>query len=597
MTAKSRKYITGIDGLRTIAVIGVIGYHLLPNAFKGGFLGVSLFFVISGYLITDILISSIKSEHFNLIRFYLHRIRRLLPSLLILFLVLGTALIFLPKEFLNNFKETVFTSLTGINNFWQMQNGTSYFDKFAQVNPLTNLWSLSIEAQFYFIWPIIFLLMARFAKKKHFLPFLGIITIISGILMGVLYNPETVNRVYYGTDTRLFSLTMGCMLAFYLHFYRPKVSNQAIFYTGLATLLIAIVMIIFASNSAFIYYGGMFFFSIVVTILLFTVIKSRRINMLLTNRFFKYCGKISYEVYLWQFPVMIIYEKMFIRSQKFLFIHALIELVIILVLSIITNKISNKIIDLIKNHQLLNSIANKNNLIYVLIAIILSLSMTYSLTQSTNTQQADSKKLEQELKEKAEKLKKHDQKIAKEETQNPQQTTNVTTNSPYPLSNKIVEQAKNLKMGLVGDSVLLDASTDIITLSPNSFIDGVVGRQLYQSLDLFKSYAQSGKLGDNIVIALGTNGTFSYDELKTIIDDFKGKKIFLVNTLVPRPWQNEVNENLKKAAKEYKNVYLIDWYKLAKDHPDWFGSDQVHMNTQGSQAYANYLIKEVLKHQ
>lgn len=151
-----RKYIKGIDGLRAIAVIGVILYHLMPQSVSGGFLGVPLFFVISGYLMTDILLFEWENRQKIKIRdFYFRRVKRIYPSLLVLFIVTGSIFPFISKKYLLNFKEIITSSIFNVNNWWQIANGFSYFDRFSNESPFTHLWSLSIEGQFYIVWPII----------------------------------------------------------------------------------------------------------------------------------------------------------------------------------------------------------------------------------------------------------------------------------------------------------------------------------------------------------------------------------------------------------------------------------------------------------
>ncbi|MEG0254291.1 MAG: acyltransferase, partial [Vagococcus sp.] len=313
---EKRKYITGIDGLRSIAVIGVILYHLIPRTMPGGYLGVPLFFVISGYLMTDILLNEWKNrKKIGLKKFYYKRARRIYPSLIMMLVISGSAFVFLAKDLLLNFKQIVTSSLFNVNNFWQIVNGSSYFDRFGNESGFTHLWSLSIEGQFYLLWPIVVALLIF--KKDDFKLLSKVIltlTILSGILMAILYQPDNVNRIYYGTDTRLFSILMGAYLAVFLsdhHELIKKTDEKWKIISFFASIILVIFGLIFLKDSwGIVYQGGMFLFSAICTVLLGTIISYEKANGWLTNPLFKWIGTRSYEIYLWQFPVMIAYEKM-----------------------------------------------------------------------------------------------------------------------------------------------------------------------------------------------------------------------------------------------------------------------------------------------
>ena len=211
---KSHYFVTGIDGLRTLAVLGVIIYHLLPNVLMGGYLGVPLFLLVSGYFVTYQFSRQLKyGGHINLGHFYLKRFRRLYPTLIAM-LILTTAYITLfARELLHNIRAVIVTNLTWIYNWWEISHGQSYFDQFGGVSPFTHLWTLGVEAQFYLLWPLIItLLFVVFKKLQNVRRVVFILAVLSAIEMAVLYDPANINRVYYGTDTRAFSLFLGSWL-------------------------------------------------------------------------------------------------------------------------------------------------------------------------------------------------------------------------------------------------------------------------------------------------------------------------------------------------------------------------------------------------
>lgn len=600
-------YITGIDGLRTLAVMAVMGYHLLPTTFKGGYLGVSLFFVISGYLMTTILYrNKEQSGKINLKRFYIHRFRRLLPSLIILLVSCGAVFVWINKDLIHNFRGVTLSSLFFYNNWWQLSQGASYFDQFNQVAPFTNLWSLSVEGQFYIFWPIILGLLLYFVKKQNLWKYISVGALLSAIEMGLLYQPETINRIYYGTDTRLFALLLGASLGVLLPLNNSwteclKEKKKSLLLGGI-TFLITLAFFLFASDqSPWIYRGGMFLFSILSTLLLALVIQSKIMNHLLTNPIFKYIGQRSYELYLWQFPIMIAYETIVKPTGSHRALDVTIELLIIFMCAELTYQLVHHFMSYVRNwlhnaKPFINFSSKKTLSIIISLMIIFS-SFSYSLVTASSGPIESAQKLKKTLTKKEKQLKKQQtQKVKPKTKQEIQKLQQQSQQTPVALTEQEILAAQQLQFSAFGDSVLLDAAPDLMSLAPHAKIDAVVGRQFKDAPSLIQQSLNQGTLQPNVVLALGTNGRFEQDDLESLIKQCGDRHIFLVNTLVPKYWQDEVNSTLNKVAKKFNNVYLINWYQLAKLHPDWFGEDGVHMGNFGSQMYANLVIQQLLKH-
>ena len=612
-----RKYITGIDGLRSIAVVGVILYHLTPRIMPGGFLGVTLFFVISGYLMTDIILSEWnRRKKISLKQFYYKRAKRIYPSLIVMFVVSGSAFLLLSKDLLINFKQIVSSSLLNVNNFWQMLNGSSYFDRFGNESAFTHLWSLSIEGQFYIIWPILVaFLLYKQEDYKRLKTFVLVSGGLSSVLMIAFYNPNALDRIYYGTDTRIFPILIGAYLAIYLKEHGERLANISRNWqlTALVTSVISMILcfIFISDNQSFVYQGGMLLFSLISMVLLGTIITSETSNSLLTNPIFKWIGTRSYEIYLWQFPVMITYEKIIKWDGTNSFYHLLIQIILILGLSELTYRLVKYLVSHVKfsKEWLQETVQTHKGKVSVAVCLLFAGTFITSLAIAPGGRSSASVELE-------EKLKKNQEIIANKET-TPSTTDSKTkesstkestttsssseadvkkeeaANQLVELSTKEKDYLKGINLSAIGDSLLLSAAPEVKEIFPKSTIDAEVGRQLMDSEPIFKKASDDKKLGDVVLVVLGTNGSFTTKEMEDILAYMPDKEIFFVNTMVQRPWQKAVNDELVKTEKNHKNTHVIDWKTHSDGHRDWFDVDDVHLTPDGAQQFSAYIGKEI----
>ncbi len=611
MTNQKRKYITGIDGLRSIAVVGVILYHLLPRYMPGGYLGVTLFFVISGYLMTDILLNQWENrKKIGLKNFYFKRARRIYPSLIMMFLITGSSFVFVSKDLLLNFKQIVISSLLNFNNFWQILNGSSYFDRFGNESAFTHLWSLSIEGQFYILWPIIVALLI-FKKGNYKLLSKTILSLIvlSGILMVIFYNPDNVNRVYYGTDTRLFSILMGAYLAIFLREKEgvlKKVDEKIQISAFLISLyLIILSFVVLKDSSVFVYRGGMFLFSLVCTILLGLIISYDKPNSYFSNPLFKWIGTRSYEIYLWQFPVMITYEKMIKYNGVNGWVHFLIQLTLILLLSEITYRVVQFLVfDLKYNKEsfkeISKTVSGKSTLIGTFIIILLfSYSLIIAPSGRTEASVVLQKKLEQNKKIIQDQNTVEESSSVKNSSDTKDKTSDSTVSNEEKSSDTLTDEEllylKNVNLSAIGDSLLLSAAPEIKNVFPKTFIDAEVGRQLADSDSVVKKVVSDKKIGDVVLIVLGTNGSFSASDINDIMEKIGDRPVFFVNTMVQRSWQKSVNDELDNTAKRYKNAHVIDWKGYSEGKTLWFEVDDLHLTTEGAENFSYLIGKEIYK--
>jgi peptidoglycan/LPS O-acetylase OafA/YrhL len=319
---RGERYMPGLDGLRAIAVLAVIAFHLDFGWAPGGLLGVGIFFTLSGYLITDILLGQyVRRGAIKLGRFWLGRARRLLPALfLMLLVVIAWVTIFGPAQ-PDQFRKAVVSALFYVNNWQQIAANVSYFARFAPEEPLNHLWSLSVEEQFYIFWPFILLIGLKFIHDREgngLRPKLALWTlamaIASSILMAVLYHPSLdPSRVYYGTDTRAAGLLFGAALAMVWPSRRLKkgITAQArknLDRLGCVGLLIIAIMIWRTGEfSQFLYRGGFVILSLATVMVLMPLAHPAcKLGNVLGCKPLRWIGVRSYGIYLWQTPVIVL---------------------------------------------------------------------------------------------------------------------------------------------------------------------------------------------------------------------------------------------------------------------------------------------------
>ncbi|HEC2226757.1 TPA: acetyltransferase [Staphylococcus delphini] len=591
----SPRYMPGLDGIRAVAVIAIIIYHLNPQWLWGGFLGVDTFFVISGYLITSLLLTEYHNTgKIELTSFWLRRVKRLIPA--VLFLVMGVlvlTLIFMPTE-IQKVRADSIAAIFYVSNWWYIMQNVDYFEQFA-VQPLKHLWSLAIEEQFYLVFPIVLLSLLSFIRRlKSIRIIFLILLVISMITMMVLYVPnENVARVYFGTDTRIQTLLMGVLLAlvwppFQLKAKVNRKMRMMIDTAGVVGLAILFICFKFVSETnSILYYGGFFLISAVTLLVIASSVHpSGYFAKFLGNKVFTFIGSRSYSLYLWHYPIIVLIHHQFVQGQ----IPPLVYVVEIL-LMILMAEFSYKFIEqpfrkegfnIFAFHHLKNWRSQKVLrtwlvLILLIPTLLVMVGVFNRFAQNNSTQVTEV----------------NTEEIDKLITQ-PLPLPQLEIDGFVVKGNK--QKYASWKPLLIGDSVMVDIGDYFKSFVPKADINGKVGRQLVEATSLAKQQYQSYRdKNDIVVLELGTNGDFTDEQLNSLLEQFGKADIYLVNTRVPRSYESHVNQVLAKAAKKRANVTLVDWYSRSENHTEYFAPDGIHLEPPGVRALTNSIIQAIEK--
>lgn len=603
---KKRKYIKEIDGLRALAVIMVLAYHLKMPFAKSGLLGVTVFFVISGYLITGILINEIEeSGGVDLKNFWLRRIRRLLPAVLSMAVVMIFVSAVVNRVVFTKGCNDLLSAVFGYNNWWQIFRKVSYFENAGAPSPFTHCWSLAIETQFYLIYPILLILLSKARNRgKVFATVTAVLAMISVVLMGVLYSPDgDPSRVYYGTDTRAFSLLIGALAAIQKEYHIIKVKLQVKLWAVIGSISVLILigmMMLISSYSSFLYYGGQAIVSVLVAFVVYAVTVSRSLlNIILGSSILKWIGDRSYSIYLWHYPIIVLMSggkraawwivilevvlSVGVAELSYRFIETPVRHGIIgEYIGIINSKPHNRR----ERHRQIQVARRSLKAMAAVLATGLALSLCIAFVPKKTTLDTVAKR-----EKKATEVTKLTNQKLKEQKAKAKKTAKTSKSTMTD-----EELLKNVQMLLIGDSITVDVTDYFYKVLPNSISDTKIGRSTLTGVKVFDEYQTQKKWdGDGVIFALGTNGPM-YDTLGRIRQKVGDKPLFLTTVHAPKEdFESSNNEEIRKFVKEHEHTYLIDWYTASADHPEYFDQDDTHLLPKGAEAYAQCIKDAVLK--
>ena len=601
MSNNKSKYLPSIDSLRALAVLAVIIYHVDVNYLPGGFLGVDLFFVLSGYLISSLIIKEYrKTGSLNLYNFYIRRARRLLPAVYFMITV-GLVVMVLFNEVLlrKSHLDAIFGYIYS-SNWWYIFHKLDYFDSFGAQSPFKHLWSLAIEEQFYMIFPLLFLLVNRKKKSKdgtyklnkNFLYVVLGLILVSLIAHILLFDINNISRIYFGTDTRAFSLLVGVVGAILypmerLHAKVTPQQNMIYSVVSLVSIATLITVMIYTSEyNTLLYRGG---FLLVAVLGLIVIISSGKQHTLMSRLLsFKpvvFIGKISYSLYLWHFPVLVLTTPVSeIGNPNIIFV--ILRVILTFILATASYVFVETPIRKLGFKNYINVIFKKlkkrprrSRKVYAGVVGIVSILFLMGIFGKSVPFISTAFVKEMEANKETQFVNNGNNKDNNQEKSSDSNKDNKDNKDNKEDKNN--SDKKYSSVLVMGDSLTVDIGEKFQELYPGAVIDGKIGRQLYVAVEEAKSYSKYNNENSAIIFQLGTNGPFTESQIEELVKEFDKADIYFVNIKVPRAWEKTVNAALKETQEKHSNVKIIDWYSVANSSKDLFEPDRVHLNQTG----------------
>ena len=592
--------IEGLDGLRTLAIVGVTLFHMFPEAVPGGYMGVSLFFVLSGYLLAYTCSRQLAQGSFSVAGYFWRRIKRIYPSLLLVLLVSTGAYYLLVPDVVAAVRPEVVSVLLGYNNWWQIAQNADYFTRLINTSPFTHLWFMGIELQYYLLWPVLFFFYAvlqSFFGTRAALLFMAFLGLASACVMPLSYVPgDDVTRLYYGTDMRIYALLFGAVMGLQRAEAGPHVMKSELLrkiscaaFVGMLAITVIAYFTLDGQNPL-VYQGGMLAMTLLFCLLLrLTEDRGLPFGALLDMQGFRWIGKRSYGIFLWQYPVILLFSCMGWDKMPGSYFR---QIALILLLAVWSDAVT----DCLLSRELpfrAKPMAMVRVACFVVLSMCSMLVMGYGccgIAASAESKASAVAELQAQL--------------AEEEAEQARQNELAAEQAKAARIEAAKGQVDLSGAVCIGDSVMLGSSGRIRELLPACYVDAEVSRYVGGGLDAAKAFEAQGRLGNLVVIALGTNGPIAgyerYEVQTRQLLDYLGnsRHIFWVNVYCPHlTWQETNNNYIKKMAAEHGNVHEVDWYGLISQHPEWLTEDGIHPNSEGRVQYAKLIhdrIEQVL---
>ena len=599
------RQVKGLDGLRGLAVIAVVLYHFFPSLLPGGYLGVDLFFVLSGFLITSLLVREFRtSGTISLKDFWVRRFRRILPAAVSV-LVICTALVaWIGGDLAVGLRQQFLGTLFFVNNWTQIATSQSYFAD-NEIQVFAHYWSLAVEEQFYVIWPLlitgVFLISRR---KPRRLPILvaAVLAIGSAVAMALIYVPgEDPTRVYYGTDTHAFGLLTGAVLSLLMTSTKSDPQADSWAAAGKAESRIAgiigtvaligygVQLFLMPDDAEITYRGGLFLTSVLGVLMVWGVVREYGpMTPLFRTKVMRWFGQRSFSLYLWHWPVIMMLKALFEGNQNSdkSWILGLVAVPISLLLSEISyqfienpfrrggyKKTWKTYWSSRPGFSELRDGFGKTMWPVVPFLVIASVAgVVYGVVNSS-----DKTELEQQLEQLQQQNQSSNNAPAQPNDAAPQPPAEDNDDKAAAKDKKTRPMPQGKDITAVGDSVMLASSGALKQRFPQIYVDADVSRHYTAGIQVLQQLKDSGQLRDTVFLGFGTNGPAFPDQIKEALDIIgEDHTVVMAVPYGDREWMAQSQQDVLDAAKEYDNVYIADWCGHAQSNPEILYSDGVH---------------------
>ena len=626
--------IVALDGLRALAIAGVVLYHLRPSRLTGGFLGVTLFFTLSGYLATKSIMRATARDGFSYPRYICRRIARMMPPIVVTIALTAIATYIAAPSLLPKVQQDALPSALFLSNWFYIFRNVSYFAAAGLPSPLTHLWFCAVTMQFYLVWPVI--LMALYSKTKSRNTAIGItiaFALVSAAAMVLMFNPTAdTSRVYYGTDTRAAELLCGALAAIAAPRLREMLSgdihtpgaNKGISKVNAISIawLIAVIAdaLMLTGESAWLYRGGFLLFALVTGLLIICVQNTECIvRRLLSAKPLIWLGQRSFSVYLVHYPLLLLMNPA-TRTTRIAWWEQVLQLVLILAVA----EVFYRLVERPWSHKPVqqDSTARKHGpapaMVLPAFGAACVAALAFAPLDWAGIATARAEQLRPELAQNATSSQDNGVNIkgaepASGKDSQPSDTASDDATKQKPKEGPIAEKVpKNLdwksftydkatgtcdaRVLMIGDSVTAGAQPGIQAVLPNAYIDGVVSRQFYTFQDV---YAQdSANYDPSVVIcALGTNGLIrDPQQVQDVINAVGGKPIYFVTVRVPLELQDRNNQTIRDVCAQNDNAGVIDWNGASEGHSEYLVDDGTHLTQAGIDTYATLIRQAICGH-
>ncbi len=588
--AASLPHLVGLDGLRAVAVAAVVLYHADVMWLPGGFLGVDVFFVLSGFLITSLLLVELdRSGRIDFGRFYLRRARRLLPALVAVLIAVAFLVATVAYDSASGFRRDLPGALLYVSNWTSILTDLSYFEFIGRPPMLQHLWSLAVEEQFYIVWPSVALLAYRWRAGRGVaivaltLALGSTVAMLVGSVLGDMPASADPSRLYFGTDTHSMGILLGAALAV---FWRPgrtaavldPRASAVISGAGVAGLAALIAMfVLFGEYSTTLYRGGFLLVALVSAVVVAAAShRGAAFGPLLGNKPMRWIGRRSYGIYLWHWPLFLV-----TRPGVDIPITGIPALALRLGLLLVIADLSYRFVEMPVRRGALGRFwtrvveggvprPNLRQAAMLGVAGVAVLVCAVRIVIAPAPSAASDSTLDQ--------LPAVD---SVEQTQPPQTdgAVDAALTDPRP------------KVSAFGDSVLLGAS-GALGKSFRLDLHAKVGEQAGQLNDVVKQQVAQAKVRDLVVVHVGNNGIVPEARLRATLDELaSADRVALVTVRVPRAWMAPNNRLFVEVAKDYPNVVIADWAAKSEGQGDYFVSDRVHLSAKGVAVYSEVIAE------